>query len=380
MKTIIKRVAFLLVCVTLLLCLAACAQAPEEGIPDGMQIASYAGADYRLYVPTSWVLNTTYGISGAYRVLSQQSTVSVQRYDVAEWTVEIEAAIAANGGDVHASGERIAWFWNNACLASVKAHALDGNVTVEQEETAATVLGEKNAMRYHIHGLIDGDVRETLHFLQVVTEHNGGFYVFTFTANAEMYQLYLPDVEQMLEAFIFAEPYVPLDYAKHLDKGEDAPEGMIPAFGDDVAYCFYVPNTWKIRMDDSIYSAHVEILDETTGTYDRTSVSVVPYLPQNQTGEMSVAAYFEENKRMMEQMGGAGGFELISTTEKMNLGGRQATVYEYRFRVGGETYHYRQYIVAYKSMIYSLTYTSTEAYFEAHLAELDSIVNAFAFR
>jgi hypothetical protein len=152
------------------------------------------------------------------------------------------------------------------------------------------------------------------------------------------------------------------------------------AFGDDVAYCFYVPTSWNIRMDDSIYSAHVEIKDEATGAYDRTSVSVIPHLPQNASGQMSVAEYFEWNRSEMEKIGGADGFEMISTTEGMNLGNRQATLYEYRFRVGGEWYHYRQYVVAYRSMIYCLTYTSTDAYYDAHLAELEAIVGAFQFR
>ena len=378
MKKTIQRVGALLLCLAMLMGFASCAQAPEDGIPAGMHIASCSGADYRLYVPTTWVLNTSYGVSGAYRNLSQQSTVSVQRYATAEYRAEMEAAIAQKGADPAASGERIAWFWENVCLPVARAQALDQEISMKEGSPVAAVLGGANATRYLYSGLING---QTLHFLQVVAEHGEGFYVFTFIATAELYELYLSEVESMLTEFIFSDTgYVPLDYAKHLDNGKNAPEGMKSAFGDDVAYCFYVPSSWNIRMDDSVYSAHVEIKDEATGGYDRTSVSVIPHLPQNASGQMSVAEYFEWNRSEMEKIGGADGFELISTTEGVSLGGRQATLYEYRFRVGGEWYHYRQYVAAYRSMIYSLTYTSTDAYYSAHLAELEAIVGAFQFR
>ena len=52
------RLATLLLCVLLLATLVSCRATEGEEVPAGMQIASCAGADYRLYVPTSWVLNT----------------------------------------------------------------------------------------------------------------------------------------------------------------------------------------------------------------------------------------------------------------------------------------------------------------------------------
>ncbi len=360
----------MLLCLVALLGLCSCGELMNEGeeAPEGMQIASCYGADYRLYVPTSWVLNTSYGISSAYRVLDKQSTVSVNRYAIEDYRAEMEAALTASGADATVMAERIGWFWRTYCLSSVATRALDQEVTMVDEECGAYVLHDANGQKYRYSALVNG---ETLHFLQVVAERGQAFYVFTFTANKEMFEPYLPDVESMLAAFRFSEtPYEPADAAKLLDKGEEAPEGMRPAFGEDVAYCFYVPNHWQINWDQGIYAAYVE--------EDRTSVSVVPYYPDQ--AEMRVSEYFEENRKMMENMGGEGGFELIATTEGESLGGRQATLYEYRFRVGGEFYHYRQYVAAYKSMIYSLTYTATEDAYATHLGELDAIVSAFAFR
>ena len=364
MKRYARLIAVLLCAVTVF-ALASCANTTEE-VPSGMQIASCNNADYRLYVPTSWVLNTSYGVSGAYRSLDQQSTVSVVSYDVGDYAEQMQAA----GVNMEESGARIKWFWDTQCYAPVQSKAFNKTLTLVEEECVATSLDGANAKQYRYHGSIQQDVWTELHFLQVVAEREARFYVFTFTATEEMFGMYRSEVDQMLEYFIFAEPYELFEAAKHLDNGKDAPAGMKSAFGDDVAYCFYVPNGWEIRYDESIYAAY----DPT----DKTSVSVTPYMPD--AISMSVSQYFEMSRRMMENMVGEGEFTLLSDTEKVDLGGREATVYEYRLRVGGVDYHYRQYIAAYKSMIYCLTYTATEDRFNAHLEELDSIVAAFQFR
>ena len=349
-----------LLCAVMLLSLASCAKNSEE-VPDGMQIASCAGADYRLYVPTSWVVNNSYGVSGAYRNIKEQSTVSVVSYPVSNYS----AHMAENGVNVEDSGERIAWFWNDQCRTAVARQDLNGEIALVEEECVSTSLGGANAKQYRYSALIDG---QRLHFLQVVAEREGRFYVFTMSANEKMLESCLADAGKMLEVFVFADPYEP-ENKKIIEDGE-APEGMKLASGEDVAYCFYVPKSWEIRYDESIYAAH----DPT----DMTSVSVTPYRPDAVT--MRVSEYFEMSRQMMENMAGTDGFTLISDSEKVNLGGREATVYEFRLRVGGVEYHYRQYIAAYKSMIYCLTYTATEDHFDAHLEELSAIVSAFQFR
>lgn len=358
------RLTAVLICAVMMLSLVSCANTSEE-VPNGMQIASCAGADYRLYVPTSWVLNTSYGVSGAYRNLDKQSTVSVMSYTVADYVDEMRT----DGVNVDESGERIAWFWNRECCSPIESRALNGAVTKVEEECVATSLDGANAKQYRYHGLIDTAERMELHFLQVVAEREGMFYVFTFTAESEMFDLYRSEVDQMLENFIFAEPYEPFEASKKLSDA-DAPQGMQLASGDDVAYRFYVPSDWKIRYDESIYSAYVES--------DKTSVSVVPYMPE--VSVMSVSEYFAMSRKMMEGMAGVDGLTLVSDSEKVMLGERESTVYEYRLRIGGVEYYYRQYIAAHRNMIYCLTYTATSETYDLHLEELDAIVGAFQFR
>ena len=368
MKSIFRLLLCLLCVAAICLPLASCSGKGDSDLPDGMMIASYAGADYKLYVPTTWNLNTSFGVSGAFRNLSKQSTVSVNRYPISEGLLaEMSGALTEAGKDPAATADRIAWYFESYCAKAVSDRALDGKLTLVEGECLASTLGGINGYRYRYRAIVNG---VQLDILQVICEYRDAFYVFSFVATDEMYELHSADVEKMLEYFEFVdEPYYPKDFVKKLDSGKDAPAGMKSAFGKDVAYCFYVPSSWEISMDQSVYAAYVPT--------DRTNVIVAPYMPQ--TEQMSVGEYMEMSKAMMKKMMGDD-FVLIAETEKVDLGGRQATVMEFTLKVDGVVYRYKQYIAAYKSMIYTLTYTATEDHYSAHLAELDAIVAAFRFR
>lgn len=371
------RPLLLLLCAALLTGLVSCVKiGGGDDVPEGMQNATVAGADYRLYVPTTWVVqNSSPNVSSAYRDLSRQSTVSVAKYLITQEDYRSASdALETAGETEETAGESaispyLAWFFENECLRPVRATALDGKVTLDQDASGADMLDKTDAGRWCYSALIGG---KTYYFKQLVAERNGAFYVFTFTAEKEMYEQYASDVEKILNAFRFAdEPYLPDDFAKETDAGKDAPEGMKACFGKDVAYRFYVPADWVIDPDSPIYAAYV-------GT-DRTSVSVVPYMPTVE--RLSVAEYFTMTREQLEKVYGEGAMVVDEDqTHKENLGSREATVYEYTLTIDGVVYRYRQYIAAYRSMMYSLTYTATEENFDKHTAELADIVAAFAFR
>ena len=62
MKRMLKG-SLILLCLVLLLACVSCMKGPESdaSVPEGMKLATCAGADYRLYVPTVWNTNTDYG-------------------------------------------------------------------------------------------------------------------------------------------------------------------------------------------------------------------------------------------------------------------------------------------------------------------------------
>ena len=356
-----KKIAAILCCIAILLSFAACANQNDDGTPEGMKNATAAGSEFRLYVPSVWNVNVAYGVSGAYFTMTQQSTVSAVKYVI---DTEMQAAMDEAG---LVGGDRLDWFWDNECKAAVQSVAVGGSMTVVTEDSASLTLDGVNAHKHHITALTQGHV---MHFVHVLAERSGAFYVIAFVIEDSLYTGLIDHMGRILDNFIFAEPYVPDDYAKDVDASADAPEGMMLASNDEVAYRFYVPITWKINRDERIFAAYLES--------DRSSVSVVPYMPDVES--MSVAEFFALCEESMKNTAGEGGYELLETRENVNLGGRKATAYVYRYTVGDVEYRYMQVVAAYKSMIYSMTYTALPESFDAHLSDVEQMIAAFSFR
>ena len=361
MKLMLKG-SLILLCLVLLLACVSCMKGPESdaSVPEGMKLATCAGADYRLYVPTVWNTNTDYGVSGAYYNMLTQSTVSAQKYAITE---EMRAAFANAPSRSH-----IEIFWEEHLLEPLRAYALGGEVELFAEETKSVTLHKLNAMQFSCGATVAGKELRLLHVIGEKTDE--AFYVLSFTVDVSLYERLLPDMQKIVSTFVLSDtPYEPFDYVKGLDDEAPGLNGMKIASGKDVKYRLYVPEDWVIDRNQKIYAAY--------DPEDRSSVSVVPYLPDE--AEMSVAEYFELCAKGMTNTAGED-FRILSQDEKIDLGGRQATVYVYTYRVGQTVYQYKQVIAAYGSMIYSLTYTATPENFEAHLDEVDDIIKAFTFR
>ena len=360
MKKALRGITLLLLIGILVCSFVACGKEEGEYGPEGMQIANCEGDDFRLYVPTSWNLNNAYGVAGAYYNISAQSTVSVVKYPITE---EMKAVLP-EGGDAEKNAARLDSFAEQYCKKAIAEQAV-GEVLTEDLDLDISLLDDVSAREYHYYATVKG---ENLHFLQVIGERNGGFYVFTFICVPDLYENLLPDVEKMLSEFVFADPYNPDDYAREMGEGE-VPDGMILISNNDVAYRFYAPDTWKANYEQKVFAAYRED--------DRSSVSVVPYMPQKEG--MSVAEYFSICKNQMIDIGGEESLVMISE-DAVTLGGRNATAYVYTYEIGGKTYQYKQVVAVYRSMVYSMTYTATPENFEKHLADVDSMIDAFEFR
>ncbi len=350
----------LFLALTLLLGLSSCVFDKTDDAPIGMKNATAAGEPFRLYIPTSWNLNTSYGISGGYAPVSEQVSVSVIGYPITEdMAAEMEAA------GVTESGARLDWFWSNQSRPALEGLSLGGSFS-EVEEPSETLLNKINARRYHARGVIS---KKDVHVVQIIAEREDTFYVFSYTAEDAQYTNWLTTLDSMLSEFFFAEPYYPDFYEKELDADAETPEGMLLASNNDVGYRFFVPNTWKINQYEKIFSAYRED--------DRSSVSVVPYDPGAEG--ITVKDYFTLCEDMMITTAGEDGYELLGETE-ITLGGRNATAYEFTYRVGANTYRYLQVIAVCRSMLYSLTYTALPENYEAHLADVEAMIEHFEFR
>lgn len=353
-KILLRMLTALLLVAMLLLTVTACASSQSK-VPDGMQIATAYGAKYRLYVPTTWSVSIQPGVSGAYYNLVRQSTVSVAEYPIDDETNALLQGATASG--------RLKAYFNSVLLPQVKL-MITGEVHMYEEDCIATLLGDANAQQMHYSATVSGEV---LHFLQIIAEKNGSFYVFSYTAREDFYKMCLTDVQKMLKEFLFADAYLPVDPTKEIEADANAPEGMQLASNKDVAYSFYVPTSWQINVTEKVYAARAK---------DGSSVSVIPYVPSAEG--ITIEEYFAKTEEMMGKTSG-GKYECISK-QNGKLGGGDALVCEYKYTVGGTTYQYLQVIAGYKGMIYNLTYTALPENFETNRADVNAIIDAFAFR
>lgn len=358
-----KKLAAILLCLCMILGFTSCSVDKNGDVPDGMQIASAAGADYYLYVPTTWNINTYYGISGAYFNLTNLSNVSVKKYEQTDaLKTEMQTAELADSASA-----RIAWYYETYCKPTVDAIALGDSVSVEDAGTATTLDGE-NAMQFTLKATINGKVSRMHH---VIAERKNAFYVFTFSVTEDLYEMLWTDVETMLNEFSFTDtPYEP-DIAKEIDPDADAPEGMKLASNEEVAYRFYVPSSWVINENERVFAAYVED--------DRANVSIVPYMPDSES--MTIAEYSKMTKDKLLEIVGKENYVVVEDERETTLGGRVAVVHRYQLKIDGRAYEYLQIITTYKSMVYSLTYTApTQEIYEKHIEEVERIIDAFAFR
>lgn len=352
MKFLLRTAAILITFLTLF-SLVSCSTGNSEEIPAGCILASAPGADFRLYVPSTWNPETDYGVSCAYYSLSVQSTVSANRYP------ESSLGTSKTYAD---ENEKLEDFFETNCRAPL---ANAGNTLISEAEKKPAMLGTLNALHFEFDGVINGTKNK---FRYTVAKKDGFFYVLSFTVADELYEALANDVATIEKHFVFADPYEPLDYAKSIPD-KDAPEGMKLASNKTVAYTFYVPENWIVNRDEKIFAAYRED--------DRSSISVVPYSPD--VDRMSVAEFFTMGKDRLTALFGEENYTLGSVKDT-TLGGRTARDYTYRIVIEGKTYCFRQVIAAYKSMLYSVTLTTDEAHFEERQPEMDAVIGTFAFR
>ena len=73
-------------------------------------------------------------------------------------------------------------------------------------------------------------------------------------------------------------------------------------------------------------------------------------------------------------------FALCGEPEATKLGGKDAMAYTYTYRLGGVAYKSRQVIAVYSAALYSMTYTALPENFDAHLSDVNQMIDAFEFR
>lgn len=346
MKLKLLRGALLvLLAATLALSLVACDKGEDDPVPENMQYATVDGALYRMFIPVDWNLMTAMGISGGYASAQNYAAIYVRDYANPDALSAREYAEAVRIADIKALYPA-----KDAGVIALSDTVLDGKPACILEYS-----GTRELVTYRTR--------------EIVCVHGDRAYVLTYQTQMDLFDGYLTVYDSVTTNFKFSqEPYLADEPVNTVDPSAEAPDGMMLASNDDVAYRFYVPDTWV--LDTSLVTSSAYVSQQ-----DRSNVNVTVYMPE--VDRMTAEEYWSmceaEFATVMPD------YKLLSTTPG-TLGGRPSNTYIYSATVGGTAYRFAQTVATWRGMVYTVTYTALDGTFDSHLTEYNTILAAFTFR
>lgn len=170
-----KKTLALLLCALSLLSLCACGE--DVTVPTGMMLASGKIADYYLFVPANWTVNSATGITSAYVSSSDHTNVSMTSYALSEKEIT-----AREYFDSHR--EEISAVFSEMSEPEFTDTKLDETPALQVVYTAKSA-----GVSYKI--------------MQVYCLRGESVYLFTFTATPEKYEEHLEKIGVILTEFRF---------------------------------------------------------------------------------------------------------------------------------------------------------------------------------
>ncbi len=355
MKRIVKLICAALLAVMLIMSFSACSQ---SDVPDGYQLIACEGDEFRLYVPTQWIANTTGGITSAY------------------YTSDAEISVSAHMAK-DAEGLSLDEYWavcNEKYKAELEGYTYDGSVE-------KIVLGGRAAQQYvfscKLTRYSDAELKTVTtdyKFLQAMAQNDGKTYILIYSAPAEDFDSVLETVEGnaqdegIIPYFKFAEAYVSEGGKKEFSDKVTPPEGMKLASTDERAYRLFVPESWVINRRTDATAAYAS---ET----DRSNVNVQMYMTSSNIE--TVSDHFAKLEATYKATFSS--YTLISD-EEIKMDGVSAHKYTYEAVSGGEKFKIVQAIVRKGEMFYHVTFTSTPENFDKHISDVNKMIENFDIR
>jgi hypothetical protein len=143
---------------------------------------------------------------------------------------------------------------------------------------------------------------------------------------------------------------------------------MKKASDDDVQYACYVPKSWVTDLSDKLTYAYYP-------ESGKPNITVTCFSPSKDN--ITPEEYFEQCE--IEYKKNLVGYDRFGETSR-KVAERNAISYQYKTVYGGSEYKIMQTVLIYNSLAYSITYTAKADAYEAHLADVELILNNFRFR
>ena len=160
-----------------------CSSGSDSWHPAGMKLASSEDADYKMWVPESWTVDMSTGITSAYAGSGDYSNVSVTAQNL--------------------SGEQNyltpSEYWE---IYKTDLEATFPNIAYDEDTEGgiSLLLDENAAMKYSYTATVTGT---KFHFISVVCIRSGTVYLITYTAQPAIYENHLEEVQNILDNFSF---------------------------------------------------------------------------------------------------------------------------------------------------------------------------------
>lgn len=353
-----KFIKVLAVALALIMLTSSLASCKNSDVPDGYQLIACEGDRFRLYVPTQgWMPNTTGGVTSAFFSRAENTSVSVYVADDAgEMTLEEywEHCNARYSEEL----EKYSLTGTEKCVLGGQA-ALKSVYSAECYYTNAQNIMEKKLYK----------------FMQITARFEGETYLLVYSAPEEYYDSHLEEFEGnakgegIVSYFVFAEPYSSGEDKEYSDKVE-VPTGMKLISTDSLAYRFFVPESWQINKRADMSAAYYS-------ESDTSNVSVQLYICGSGDEVQSVEAYIERCKRSYGDIFAS--CELVSEDD-IKMSSLNAKKCVFAVTSGGVEYKMLQAIVKKGDAIYCMTYTATAENYDAHIADVEKMIEVFEIR
>lgn len=340
-----KKIVALLLCLITLFSLVSCGSDLPEGaeLPEGMQYAGGAPYGFYLYVPEEWTLTAMDDIVGAFVSTLDLSSISMTRVQK-PIDMDIDAYFKSTMADMP---------FENFALVQDGVSRLLGDITAKgYEYTYSYKPYEKDVQTYRV--------------MQVISEREGAFYIFTYTAldelkNAEKtyFQTHAEDVNAILDSIQFVTPTAEENETVEYEKDED---GYLLVSKKRIAgFDFFMHPEWKCTLSSGIVEVSSPDGNAKINMTEAKDTGVV------------VSDYWEKRKSDLERYTD-GAITVIKENETTAFGDAdQALAYEYTYTYRGKTYHTYQVILVHSKIPvflqkgYVFTFTATEDAYAAHI-------------
>ena len=336
-----KKILSIALIFIMTLSLASCS---VSDAPEGMQSATVAGEPFLLYVPKTYTVNTSSGISSAYMTFDAEYTNTIivtARYYTPADEITVDEYVTLLGQSYAESGT-------------------DAELTA----LSSTVLGGLDAKKAEYKLTENG---RTYTLSQYITKHKGDMICLSFYVATETPDLFNDGIEEILTYFTLTDKTAVTGDNK-VDK--NTPEGMKIASSDNLEYRFYVPTSWICDSESGVSEAYYP-------ESDKTNVTVTSFSP---SAEITLEEYYELcNENYQNTLAG---YTVAKVTKDIKVADCEAIELEFTAKYGESQYVIRQVIVHYPmlSLFYNITYTATAESASLHAADFEAMIDAFTFR